>query len=78
MFPQLKWQKQKWCSRLTAVNLSIVIAELLVVSINVITAMHLSLTYSFKIGTVVHGILTAECYCSPQCVCFGMAFMLPS
>lgn len=47
------------------------------VSINVITAMHSSLTRSFKIATVVHGILTAECYCSPQRVCFGTAFMLP-
>lgn len=30
----------------------------------------------FKMCIVVRGILTAECYCSPQCVCFGTAFML--
>lgn len=77
-FPQLKWQNQKWCSHLTATNLSIVVAEALVVSINVITTMHWSLMCSFKIDTLVHGILTAECYCSPQGVCFGTVFMLPS
>jgi len=76
-FPQLKWQNQKWCSHLTANNLSVVIAEVLVVSMNVITVMHSSLMCSFKINIVVHGILTAECYCSPQHVCFATAFMLP-
>lgn len=31
----------------------------------------------FKMCTEVHDILTAECYCSPQRLCFGTAFMLP-
>lgn len=35
------------------------------VSINVLTAMHSNLTYSFKVGTVVHGVLTDECSCTP-------------
>lgn len=73
-FPQLKWQNQKWCSHLTEIYLSIVIAEVLIVSINVITAMHSSLTCFFKTGAVVHGILTAECYCSPQCCMFWNSF----
>lgn len=31
----------------------------------------------FKMCMVVCGILTAECYCSPQRVCFGTIFTLP-
>lgn len=76
MLPSAEVAEPEWFSHLTATNLSIIIAKVLVVSINVITARYLSLTCSFKIGTVVRGILTAECYCSRQCVCFGRAFML--
>lgn len=55
-FSQLKWQNQKWCSHLTVTNLSMVTAEALVMSINVVTVMHSSLMCSFKTDTVVHGI----------------------
>lgn len=78
MLPSAEVAEQKRCSHLTATNLSVVIAEVLVVSINVITTARWCLMCSFKIDTVVHGILTTECYCSPQCACFGIAFMLPS
>lgn len=76
MLPSAEMAEPEWFTHLTATNLPVILAKVLVVPINVITARHLSLTCSFKIGTVVRGILTAECYCSPQRVCFGRAFML--